>query len=76
MEAAIEAGVRHIDTASIYKNEEDVGRAIKNVEARGVVTRGDLFVTSKASPYEMLSGMRRRLLAFNAAKYTGSIAPV
>lgn len=56
VEAAIKAGIRHIDTASIYKNEEDVGAAIRNMEAQGVVTRHELFVTSKASPYEMISG--------------------
>ena len=56
VEAAIKAGIRHIDTASIYKNEEDVGAAIRNMEAQGVVTRHELFVTSKASPYEMVSG--------------------
>lgn len=28
--AALKAGYRHIDTAAIYKNEESVGRAIKD----------------------------------------------
>ena len=41
--SAISAGYRMIDTASVYKNEENVGRAI----ARCGVPRKDLFITSK-----------------------------
>ena len=28
---ALKAGYRHIDTAAIYKNEESVGRAIRDI---------------------------------------------
>ena len=41
--AAIRSGYRMIDTASVYKNEESVGRAI----AKCGVPRKDLFITSK-----------------------------
>lgn len=41
--SAISAGYRMIDTASVYKNEESVGRAI----AKCGVPRKDLFITSK-----------------------------
>ena len=40
---ALEAGYRHIDTASIYGNEEGVGKAIQNTS----VPREDIFVVSK-----------------------------
>lgn len=40
---AVEAGYRHIDTASIYKNEEGVGQGVKQCG----VSREDLFVVSK-----------------------------
>lgn len=40
---AIEAGYRHIDTAMIYKNEEQVGKAIKD----SGIKREELFVTTK-----------------------------
>jgi diketogulonate reductase-like aldo/keto reductase len=40
---ALEAGYRHIDTASIYNNEADVGEAI----AGSGLGRGDVFVTTK-----------------------------
>jgi diketogulonate reductase-like aldo/keto reductase len=40
---ALEAGYRHVDTASIYRNEDGVGRAI----AASGVDRRDVFVTTK-----------------------------
>jgi len=40
---ALEAGYRHIDTASLYGNEEDVGRAVKD----SGVPREQVFVTTK-----------------------------
>ena len=40
---ALELGYRHIDTAQIYGNEQDVGRAI----ADSGVARDELFVTTK-----------------------------
>lgn len=41
--AALEAGVRHIDTAAIYGNEEGVGAAI----AASGIPREELFITTK-----------------------------
>ncbi len=41
--SAVDAGYRLIDTASVYKNEENVGRGI----ARCSVPRKDLFITTK-----------------------------
>lgn len=40
---ALEVGYRHIDTARVYKNEESVGRAIKD----SGIPREDIFVTTK-----------------------------
>ncbi len=40
---AIEAGYRHIDTAAIYKNEREVGKAL----AQSGLLREELFVTTK-----------------------------
>ncbi len=40
---AIEAGYRHIDTASFYRNEADVGRAVHD----SGVPRNEIFVTTK-----------------------------
>lgn len=41
--SALEAGYRHIDTATVYENETEVGRAI----ASSGIPREELFVTTK-----------------------------
>jgi diketogulonate reductase-like aldo/keto reductase len=46
VEWALEAGYRHIDTASMYRNEQSVGAAL----ARSGVSREELFVTTKLMP--------------------------
>lgn len=43
---AIEVGYRHIDCASVYGNEVEVGHALNTAMAMGV-DRGDLWITSK-----------------------------
>jgi 2,5-diketo-D-gluconate reductase A len=43
---ALEAGYRHIDTATIYRNEAEVGRAL----AESGLAREDVFVTTKCPP--------------------------
>ncbi|XP_013168042.1 PREDICTED: aldo-keto reductase AKR2E4-like [Papilio xuthus] len=44
---AIEAGYRHIDTAELYRDEEEVGLGIADAIKKGLVTREELFVTTK-----------------------------
>ena len=44
--AALCAGFRHIDTASIYKNYAEISEALQ----LSGVPRGDVFITSKVSP--------------------------
>src|SRR5215469_9367830 len=45
--AAMEAGFRHLDCADRYRNEEQVGVAIREAIKAGSLTRGDLFITTK-----------------------------
>lgn len=47
VEEAVRAGYRHIDAAAVYGNEEEVGAGLSQVFSEGVVSRGDLFITSK-----------------------------
>lgn len=44
---AIKTGYRHVDTASEYANEKSVGLGIKQAIDEGVVSREELFVTTK-----------------------------
>lgn len=45
--AAIKLGYRLIDSASVYGNEDQVGRAIRDAVASGDVERDDVWVTTK-----------------------------
>jgi alcohol dehydrogenase (NADP+) len=44
---ALEAGFRHLDCAERYRNEEQVGEAIREAIQAGSLTREDLFITTK-----------------------------
>lgn len=47
VKTALKEGCRHIDCASIYGNEEEIGDAFKSVFSDGHEKRKDIFVTSK-----------------------------
>lgn len=44
---ALELGYRHLDCAPIYGNEAEIGEALAGALADGVVSRGELWITSK-----------------------------
>jgi 2,5-diketo-D-gluconate reductase B len=46
VEIALSMGYRHVDTAQMYDNEEEVGRGIEGAE----VDRGEIFLTTKVWP--------------------------
>ncbi|HEX8164657.1 MAG TPA: aldo/keto reductase [Beijerinckiaceae bacterium] len=56
VQAALEVGYRHVDTASMYGNEEAVGAGLK---ASGV-PRGEVFVTTKVWPDDLAPADLRR----------------
>lgn len=47
---ALEAGIRHIDTARLYRNERGVGQAIRT----SGIPREEIWVTTKLFPFEAL----------------------
>ncbi|KAG7389565.1 hypothetical protein PHYPSEUDO_010210 [Phytophthora pseudosyringae] len=60
--AALQRGYRHVDTATVYRNESDVGEAVRD----SGVPRHEVFVTSKiVSPHgrwsyeDVVDGVRR-----------------
>lgn len=50
VKAALSNGVRLIDTASAYGNEEEVGQAVREAIDEGIIGREDVFVTTKIYP--------------------------
>jgi len=45
--SAVRAGYRHIDCASVYGNEKNIGQALTALIREGCVSRGDMWITSK-----------------------------
>lgn len=63
--SAVTHGYRSIDTAAIYANESSVGQAIREVIADGLVTRDELFITSKVWNADL--GYEETLAAYEAS---------
>jgi methylglyoxal/glyoxal reductase len=59
---ALEIGYRHVDTAALYENEADVGRALKD----SGVPRDTVFVTTKV--WNTDQGYEQTLRAFDASR--------
>ncbi len=59
---ALEAGYRHIDTATVYRNEAGIGKAL----ASTAVARESVFVTTKLPPHH--AGRERRTLGESLTK--------
>jgi len=47
VEKGLDAGYRHFDTATLYKNEDGLGRGLKKYLDAGKVKREDLFIVTK-----------------------------
>ncbi|AYV55241.1 aldo/keto reductase [Leptospira kmetyi] len=61
---ALEAGYRHIDTAKIYSNEEDVGKAIRE----SGIPRKEIFITTKLWNADQGSDKARKALESSLEK--------
>ncbi|KAL7063737.1 hypothetical protein AAHC03_0103 [Spirometra sp. Aus1] len=47
LSAALDAGYRHFDCAALYGNEEEIGRVLTQKFHSGVLTREEIFITTK-----------------------------
>ena len=61
---AIKTGYRLLDTAASYGNEEALGKGVKRAIADGLVTREELFITTKV----WVSDMKSEDTAYEAVK--------
>lgn len=50
LDLALAAGYRHFDTAVVYRNEEQIGSALKELLPKYKLRRQDIFITSKLIP--------------------------
>jgi diketogulonate reductase-like aldo/keto reductase len=63
---AIPLGYRHIDCASVYGNEKEIGTVLKELQQKGVVKREELWITSKVwnnRHYEVVGSCKQSLSA-------------
>uniref|UniRef100_A0A914DFH2 NADP-dependent oxidoreductase domain-containing protein n=1 Tax=Acrobeloides nanus TaxID=290746 RepID=A0A914DFH2_9BILA len=50
LEAALDAGYRHFDTAQVYGNEHIIGEFLDEKITSGQIKRSDIFITTKLAP--------------------------
>ncbi|XP_047108979.1 dihydrodiol dehydrogenase 3-like [Schistocerca piceifrons] len=53
IDAALEIGYRHIDTAYLYCTEKAIGKVLKKWTSSGKIKREDLFITTKLPSWAM-----------------------
>ena len=63
VKSALASGVRLIDTASAYGNEEEVGRAVREAMEELGLKREDIFVTTKIYPGSEMADRERSIQA-------------
>lgn len=56
VDAALAAGYHSFDSAAVYRNEADVGKALKELLPKYGLTRQDVFITSKLGPKDQGAG--------------------
>lgn len=58
LDAALTAGYRAFDTAAVYRNEADIGKAFCTLLPKHGLSRADVFITTKLSPRDQGSKAR------------------
>ncbi|KAF7657340.1 hypothetical protein LDENG_00027610 [Lucifuga dentata] len=66
VDASLAAGYRAFDSAAIYQNEANLGRALKELLPKYGLTREDVFITSKLGPKDQgVKAMEAALLSLS-----------
>ena len=63
VKSALSSGVRLIDTASAYGNEEEIGQAIREAIDEGIIKREDIFVITKIYPGDEMKNPEQSIQA-------------
>lgn len=63
VKSALSSGVRLIDTASAYGNEEEIGEAIREAIDEGILQREDIFVITKIYPGDEMKNPEQSIQA-------------
>jgi len=58
VKSAVEVGYHHFDTASIYDTEGALGEALNDLINSKLISRSDIFVTTKVSLFVLSLGHR------------------
>ncbi|XP_043270968.1 NADPH-dependent aldo-keto reductase, chloroplastic-like isoform X2 [Venturia canescens] len=66
LDEALKVGYRSIDTAAVYRNEEDIGRALQSLLPKYNLTRENIFITTKLSPIDHGDSRRIEKAVHNA----------
>ena len=61
--SALECGIRLIDTASAYSNEEEIGQAIREAIDDGIVKKEELFIITKIYPGSEMANLKASIQA-------------
>ncbi|XP_076461256.1 glyoxal reductase-like isoform X1 [Babylonia areolata] len=68
LDSALAAGYRSFDTASVYRNEEDIGRSLQTLLPKYGLCRQDIFITSKLAPKDQGRGACREACLLSLAR--------
>jgi 2,5-diketo-D-gluconate reductase A len=67
IDEALAAGYRLFDSAHMYNNEHDLGKAFKDLLAKHNLARGDIFITTKFGEFHCLNPQRSKKFIFSSS---------
>lgn len=71
LDAAFKAGYRSIDTAAVYRNEQEIGYALRQLLPKHGLKREDIFITTKLAPSDHGDELRVTQAVTTSLQYLG-----